>query len=110
MRAMGGKDSRIRVMTLVDSLGLVGGGESLAREITERLDRERFQATLCVTRATDPGERAATDRTLEWMRARGAAAGTFSNWWGFADLGQHLGWFFAGSWTEQRAALSAKQN
>jgi glycosyltransferase involved in cell wall biosynthesis len=61
---MGGKDSRIRVMTLVDGLGLVGGGESLAREITERLDRERFQATLCVTRATDPDERAATSERL----------------------------------------------
>jgi len=59
-----GASRRIRVVTLVDSLGLVGGGESLAREITERLDRERFDATLCTTRATDPGERAGVEARL----------------------------------------------
>ncbi len=42
---------------MVDSLGLVGGGESLARAITERLDSDRFEAILCTTRATDPDER-----------------------------------------------------
>src|SRR5919106_832995 len=42
--------SRLRVMTLVDGIGLGGGGEKLAREITTRLDRERFERTLCVSR------------------------------------------------------------
>jgi glycosyltransferase involved in cell wall biosynthesis len=37
-------------MTLVDGIGLGGGGEKLAREITTRLDPERFERTLCVSR------------------------------------------------------------
>jgi glycosyltransferase involved in cell wall biosynthesis len=37
-------------MTLVDGIGLGGGGEKLAREIITRLDRERFERTLCVSR------------------------------------------------------------
>jgi glycosyltransferase involved in cell wall biosynthesis len=41
---------RLRVVTLVDSIGLMGGGERLAREIASRLDPERFERTLCVSR------------------------------------------------------------
>lgn len=41
--------SKLRVLTLVDGMGY-GGGESLARAITTRLDKSRFEATLCVTR------------------------------------------------------------
>ncbi|HEX3511505.1 MAG TPA: glycosyltransferase [Solirubrobacteraceae bacterium] len=37
-------------MTLVDYLTLAGGAERLALLITTRLDRERFDATLCVSR------------------------------------------------------------
>lgn len=43
-------DKRIRVLTLVDGIGTYGGGETLARQITEGLDPARFDRTLCVTR------------------------------------------------------------
>lgn len=49
---------KIRVLTLVQSIGLSGGGERLAREITKGLDPDRFQRTLCVTR-WDPSSRKA---------------------------------------------------
>jgi glycosyltransferase involved in cell wall biosynthesis len=39
---------RLRVMTMTD--GLLGGAEGLARQIAQRLDRDRFESTLCVTR------------------------------------------------------------
>lgn len=35
-------------MTMTD--GLLGGAEDLARQVAQRLDRERFESTLCVTR------------------------------------------------------------
>ena len=41
---------KLRVVTLVDGIGLSGGGERLAREIVRRLDPERFERTLCVSR------------------------------------------------------------
>lgn len=42
---------RLGVVTLVDDLGLSGGGaELLAREIVLRLDPDRFDRTLCVSR------------------------------------------------------------
>jgi glycosyltransferase involved in cell wall biosynthesis len=41
---------RIRVVTLVDYLTFAGGAERLAVQITTRLDPERFDATLCVSR------------------------------------------------------------
>lgn len=51
---------RLRVLTLIDGMGIHGGGESLARQITLRLDRDRFEPTFCVTRwdpaATDNAE------------------------------------------------------
>lgn len=37
-------------MTMVDGIGTHGGGETLARQIAQRLDRERFTSTFCVTR------------------------------------------------------------
>jgi glycosyltransferase involved in cell wall biosynthesis len=40
----------MRVLTLIDGMGIHGGGESLARQITLRLDRSRFEPTFCVTR------------------------------------------------------------
>jgi len=58
---------RLRVVTLVDGIGTYGGGESLAREIVLRLDPDRFDRVLCVSR-WDPdvvGERAAADAVAE---------------------------------------------
>jgi glycosyltransferase involved in cell wall biosynthesis len=40
----------LKVLTLVDGIGTYGGGESLAREITQRLDPARYEPTYCVTR------------------------------------------------------------
>lgn len=48
-----GGGARLRVVTLVDSLGLAGGGERLARLIASGLDGERYESTLCVTRWSD---------------------------------------------------------
>ena len=41
---------KLRVVTLVEGIGLSGGGERMAREIVRRLDPERFERTLCVSR------------------------------------------------------------
>src|ERR687897_562342 len=49
--------SRIRVLTLVDVIGLSGGAEKLTREIIMRLDRERFERTLCVSRWSPGNQR-----------------------------------------------------
>jgi glycosyltransferase involved in cell wall biosynthesis len=40
--------NKLRVLTMTD--GIVGGGEGLARQISQRLDPERFESTLCATR------------------------------------------------------------
>jgi glycosyltransferase involved in cell wall biosynthesis len=46
---------RVRVVTLIDFLGRYGGAEHLALAIATRLDRERFDSTLCASRhASDP--------------------------------------------------------
>jgi glycosyltransferase involved in cell wall biosynthesis len=47
---MPGADERIRVLTMVDLIGTQGGGETMARSVTMRLDPERFERTFCVTR------------------------------------------------------------
>ena len=44
-------------MTLVDVIGLSGGAEKLTREIIMRLDRERFERTLCVSRWSTGNQR-----------------------------------------------------
>jgi glycosyltransferase involved in cell wall biosynthesis len=41
---------KVRVMTIVDAIGIRGGGETLARQIVQGLDPERFERSLCVTR------------------------------------------------------------
>lgn len=51
---------KLRVVTLVDGIGLAGGAERLAREVVIRLDPDRFDRTLCVSRWSD--ERAAAAR------------------------------------------------
>ena len=47
------RDGRLRVVTLVGGIGLSGGAERLAREVTLRLDPDRFERTFCVTRWPD---------------------------------------------------------
>ncbi len=46
---------KIRVVTLVDSLG-TGGGEQMAVQTTALLDPDRFERTLCVTRTPSEDE------------------------------------------------------
>jgi glycosyltransferase involved in cell wall biosynthesis len=46
-------DARTRVVVMIDSLANPGGGERLAVENALRLDPERFEATLCITRWED---------------------------------------------------------
>jgi glycosyltransferase involved in cell wall biosynthesis len=57
---------RLRVLVLVDGLGLTGGGERLARNLAVHLDPERFDRVLCITRwsdrvAAEPGAGEAID-------------------------------------------------
>lgn len=40
----------LRVLTLVDGIGTYGGAESLARELVQRLDPDRFERAFCVSR------------------------------------------------------------
>ena len=61
------------VVTLVDRL-VHGGAERLAAEIATRLDPERFESTLCVSRWSDPGHAAAPE-VPERLRAAAEAAG-----------------------------------
>ncbi len=56
---------RLRVVTLVDGIGLSGGGaERLAREIVTRLDPDRFERTLCVSRWSAEHESSAAARPV----------------------------------------------
>jgi glycosyltransferase involved in cell wall biosynthesis len=55
MSSAGTCDRRLRVMTLIDSVSRVGGAERLAAEIAIRLDPDRFERHLCLTRYS-PGE------------------------------------------------------
>ncbi len=48
-------ESKLRVLTLVDSIGTHGGAESLARQIAMGLDPDRFESVYCVSR-WDPGD------------------------------------------------------
>lgn len=50
----------IRVLTLIDLIGPIGGAERLAPQLAAQLDRERFEPWVCVTRFdrdtfTEPG-------------------------------------------------------
>ncbi len=42
--------SRLRVLTLIDTISIGGGAERLAAEVTLRLDPTRFERTICATR------------------------------------------------------------
>ena len=57
MQGADGKRRKLRVVTLVDGIGLAGGAERLAREVVVRLDPERFERTLCVSRWSAERER-----------------------------------------------------
>ena len=63
---------RLRVVTLVESLRAAGGAERLAREIAMRLDRQRFESIMCVSRAPLPDE---TDVVLSGVGRQLAEAG-----------------------------------
>lgn len=66
------RERRLRVLTLVDRLGTSGGGERLAMQIATRLDPERFERTLCVTRwPQDDVPQEALDRTVAELEAEG---------------------------------------
>jgi glycosyltransferase involved in cell wall biosynthesis len=44
------KERRLRVVTLIDQLGITGGAERIATEVLVRIDPDRFERTLCVSR------------------------------------------------------------
>jgi glycosyltransferase involved in cell wall biosynthesis len=62
-------NGKLRVVTLVGGVGVTGGAERLAREIVTRLDPDRFERTLCVSRwpddRIDPGAATAAVAELE---------------------------------------------
>ena len=72
MQAKRSDNNRLRVVTLVDGIGLSGGGERLAREIISRLDPDRFERTLCVSRwSAEHEEDSATRRVLDGLSDAG---------------------------------------
>jgi glycosyltransferase involved in cell wall biosynthesis len=61
--------TRVRVVTLVDTLG-GGGAEKYARLIATRLDPERFESTICVSRSP-PNPDATARQTLQQLAEAG---------------------------------------
>lgn len=57
---------RLRTVTLVNRL-VHGGAERLAYQLVRDLDPERFDRTLCVTRADDPGHAVAGSEPARWI-------------------------------------------
>jgi glycosyltransferase involved in cell wall biosynthesis len=64
---------RLRVLALVDHLPAEGGAEKFAAEVASRLDEERFESALCVSRGPrDPAAASASESAdLEHLRAEG---------------------------------------
>jgi glycosyltransferase involved in cell wall biosynthesis len=60
--------TKLRVLTMVDGIGIRGGGETLARQITQGLDPERFERSFCVTRWKPDQE---VEGALEELRGDG---------------------------------------
>ncbi len=50
MGALPDQARKLRAVTLIDQLGITGGAERVATEVVTRLDPERFERTLCVSR------------------------------------------------------------
>ena len=69
------RDERVRVVTLVDLLSNHGGAERFALLIATRLDPERFESTLCVSRWPAPEEFTRLDDSGEDARQRLVEAG-----------------------------------
>jgi glycosyltransferase involved in cell wall biosynthesis len=62
----------VKVVTLVDFLGVRGGAERFALAIATRLDPDRFESTLCASRWPLPGPRdEVADEALEQLSAAG---------------------------------------
>jgi hypothetical protein len=76
--------ARLKVLTLVDRLTATGGGERLAIQIATRLDPERIDSTLCVSRKPGPLE---LDRSMPVARQWVDEAGI-----GYLALERHSGW------------------
>ena len=68
----GPRTERVRVVTLVDFLWVNSGAERLAMTVASRLDPERFQSTLCISRwpPPDPPD-AATREALQRLSDSG---------------------------------------
>jgi glycosyltransferase involved in cell wall biosynthesis len=65
---------RVRVVTLIDFMGFSGGAERFALTIATRLDPERFESTLCVSRWPLPqahGEETAAREDLALLSSTG---------------------------------------
>jgi glycosyltransferase involved in cell wall biosynthesis len=63
---------RVHVVTLIDGLGSLGGAERLALMIATRLDPERFDSTLCVSRSPPAGDHdPSVSQALEELTAAG---------------------------------------
>jgi glycosyltransferase involved in cell wall biosynthesis len=62
---------RLQVVTLLDVIGPGGGGETLAREVLTRLNPDRFERTLCVSRWSEEASKASSQAVLEELRSKG---------------------------------------
>ena len=78
------------MLTLVDGLGLTGGGERLARETTMRLDPDRFRRTLCISRwgpdqAGEPEAISVLDELgeagVQFLGIERSSAMSVARWW-----------------------------
>jgi glycosyltransferase involved in cell wall biosynthesis len=62
---------RLTVVTLIDILGIGGGGERLAMEVAKRLDPDRFERILCVSRWSAEQRRGFYAPVLDELRQSG---------------------------------------
>jgi glycosyltransferase involved in cell wall biosynthesis len=76
---------KLRVVTLLDVIGISGGAERIAREVVTRLDPERFDRTLCVSRWPHPvaATRAQAEEMADELRDAGVR---------FVGLGRRSRW------------------